>query len=121
MKQQTLAVAADQDFEQYRRATKREAWTATAAWLTARWSPPRTCMTSTPFPICCTAMSCVLRVYGDSAYASQQELIAGKAPAAQDCTNQRVRTIDGQPDEAQPYVPSVHRPIALSLLKGGPA
>ena len=31
------------------------------------------------------------RVYGDSAYASQQELIASKAPEAQDCTNQRVR------------------------------
>ena len=31
------------------------------------------------------------RVYGDSAYASQEELIASKAPEAQDCTNQRVR------------------------------
>ena len=29
-------------------------------------------------------------VYGDSAYASQQALIASKAPLAQDCTNQRV-------------------------------
>ncbi len=42
-----------------------------------------------------------LLVYGDSAYASQQELIASKAPAALDMTNQRVRKIDGQPDEAQ--------------------
>src|SRR5881296_3191821 len=31
------------------------------------------------------------RVYGDSAYASQQELIASKAPKAKDFTNQRVR------------------------------
>ena len=30
-------------------------------------------------------------VYGDSAYASQQELIASKAPNARDMTNQRVR------------------------------
>jgi len=30
-------------------------------------------------------------VYGDSAYASQQELIASKAPHARDMTNQRVR------------------------------
>jgi transposase, IS5 family len=29
-------------------------------------------------------------VYGDSAYASQQALIASKAPQAKDCTNQRV-------------------------------
>lgn len=42
-----------------------------------------------------------LRVYGDSAYASQQELIASKAPAAKDCTNERVRKVDGVPDEAQ--------------------
>jgi len=42
-----------------------------------------------------------LHVYGDSAYASQQELIASKAPAAQDCTNERVRKIDGVPDEGQ--------------------
>ncbi|WP_293225934.1 IS5 family transposase [Ottowia sp.] len=31
------------------------------------------------------------RVYGDSAYASQKALIAGKAPKAKDFTNQRVR------------------------------
>jgi IS5 family transposase len=31
------------------------------------------------------------RVYGDTAYQSQQPLIASKAPAAQDFTNQRVR------------------------------
>lgn len=31
------------------------------------------------------------KVWGDSAYASQQEQIAKKAPQAQDCTNQRVR------------------------------
>jgi IS5 family transposase len=30
-------------------------------------------------------------VYGDSAYASQQDLIASKAPAARDRTNQRIR------------------------------
>lgn len=42
-----------------------------------------------------------LRVYGDSAYASQQELIAGKAPAAKDCTNQRVRKINGVADEIE--------------------
>ena len=31
------------------------------------------------------------RVYGDSAYASQKELIASKAPKARDFTNQRTR------------------------------
>lgn len=31
------------------------------------------------------------KVWGDNAYASQQELIAQKAPQAQDCTNRRVR------------------------------
>jgi IS5 family transposase len=31
------------------------------------------------------------RVYGDSAYASQKELIESKAPQAKDFTNQRVR------------------------------
>ena len=31
------------------------------------------------------------RVYGDSAYASQKKLIAGKAPKAKDFTNQRVK------------------------------
>jgi IS5 family transposase len=38
------------------------------------------------------------RVYGDSAYASQQALIHGKAPGAMDCTNRRVR--EGSPTEA---------------------
>ena len=39
------------------------------------------------------------RVYGDSAYASQKELIASKAPKAKDFTNQRVnrRATDGDP------------------------
>jgi IS5 family transposase len=41
------------------------------------------------------------KVYGDSAYAGQQELIEGKAPLAEDCTNQRVRKINGVPDEKQ--------------------
>ena len=40
------------------------------------------------------------RVYGDSAYASQKELIEGKAPKAQDFTNERVRKA-GQVDEAK--------------------
>ena len=31
------------------------------------------------------------RIYGDSAYASQKQLIASKAPKAKDFTNQRVR------------------------------
>jgi IS5 family transposase len=39
------------------------------------------------------------RVYGDSAYASQQDLIRGKAPQAKDFTNQRVRKA-GEIDEA---------------------
>lgn len=39
------------------------------------------------------------RVYGDSAYASQQDLIRGKAPKARDFTNQRVREA-GEVDEA---------------------
>jgi transposase, IS5 family len=40
------------------------------------------------------------RVYGDSAYASQKRLIAGKAPAARDFTNQRVRKAE-QVDEVK--------------------
>jgi IS5 family transposase len=36
-------------------------------------------------------------VYGDSAYASQQEIIQAKAPQAHDCTNQRVHK--GSPSE----------------------
>lgn len=40
------------------------------------------------------------RVYGDSAYASQKQLIAGKAPQARDFTNQRVRR-GGEIDEAE--------------------
>lgn len=39
------------------------------------------------------------RVYGDSAYASQKALIAGKAPAAKDFTNERVRNRRGEVDE----------------------
>ncbi len=39
------------------------------------------------------------RVYGDSAYASQKDLIAGKAPNARDFTNQRTR-YGGVVDEA---------------------
>ena len=39
----------------------------------------------------------IRRVYGDSAYASQQALIHAKAPLALDCTNQRVR--EGSPTE----------------------
>jgi IS5 family transposase len=39
------------------------------------------------------------RVYGDSAYASQKNLIEGKAPAARDFTNQRTRR-NGIVDEA---------------------
>lgn len=42
-----------------------------------------------------------LRVWGDCAYASQQELIASKAPGARDLTNQRVRKVNGVPDETQ--------------------
>jgi IS5 family transposase len=42
------------------------------------------------------------RVYGDSAYASQKELIASKAPQAKDFTNQRVRKHkDGEVDEVE--------------------
>ena len=41
------------------------------------------------------------RVYGDNAYASQKELIAGKAPKAKDFTNQRVRNRGGELDEAK--------------------
>jgi IS5 family transposase len=42
------------------------------------------------------------RVYGDSAYASQKELITSKAPQAKDFTNQRVRNRkDGPVDEVE--------------------
>ena len=40
------------------------------------------------------------RVYGDSAYASQKELIAGKAPQAKDFTNARAKNRQGEVDEA---------------------
>lgn len=40
------------------------------------------------------------RVYGDSAYASQKELIGGHAPQAKDFTNQRTRK-GGEIDEAE--------------------
>jgi transposase, IS5 family len=39
------------------------------------------------------------RVYGDSAYSSQKDLIASKAPRAKDFTNQRVRNRQGEVDE----------------------
>lgn len=42
-----------------------------------------------------------LRVYGDSAYASQQELIASKAPRAKDLTNQRLRKVNGVANEIE--------------------
>jgi len=42
------------------------------------------------------------RVYGDSAYASQKELMHGKAPQAKDFTNERVRKRkDGEVDEVK--------------------
>jgi IS5 family transposase len=41
------------------------------------------------------------RMYGDSAYASQKELIASKAPRAKDFTNQRTRKAGGVVDEVQ--------------------
>jgi IS5 family transposase len=40
------------------------------------------------------------RVYGDSAYAKQKELIASKAPQAKDFTSERVRYRQGEFDEA---------------------
>jgi hypothetical protein len=42
-----------------------------------------------------------LLVYGDSAYASRQKLIAGKAPATEDCTSQWMRTVRGRADQAE--------------------
>ncbi len=39
------------------------------------------------------------RVYGDSAYASQKELMASKAPKAKDFTNDRVKNRLGEVDE----------------------
>jgi IS5 family transposase len=41
------------------------------------------------------------RVYGDSAYASQHELIASKAPLAKDFTNDRVRNNRGEVDQVK--------------------
>ncbi len=41
------------------------------------------------------------RMYGDSAYASQKELIGSKAPKAKDFTNQRVRSRGGEVDEVK--------------------
>jgi IS5 family transposase len=41
------------------------------------------------------------RVYDDSAYASQKDLIASKAPKAKDFTNERVRNRSGEIDEVK--------------------
>ncbi len=41
------------------------------------------------------------RVYGDSAYASQKQLIGSKAPQAKDFTNQRTRKAGGVVDEVE--------------------
>jgi transposase, IS5 family len=41
------------------------------------------------------------RMYGDSAYASQKELITSKAPNAKDFTNERVRNRSGEVDEVK--------------------
>jgi len=41
------------------------------------------------------------RVYGDSAYSSQKELITSKAPRAKDFTNERVRNRQGEVDEVK--------------------
>ena len=41
------------------------------------------------------------RVYGDSAYASQKELIGSKAPKAKNFTNQRTRRAGGIVDEVE--------------------
>jgi IS5 family transposase len=41
------------------------------------------------------------RVYGDSAYSSQKDLIASKAPHAKDFTNARVRNRLGEVDEVE--------------------
>ena len=41
-------------------------------------------------------------MYGDSAYASQKELIASKAPKAKDFTNERVRNRCGEVDVVKP-------------------
>lgn len=41
------------------------------------------------------------RVYGDSAYASQKQLIQSKAPEARDFTNQRTRKPGGEVDERE--------------------
>lgn len=41
------------------------------------------------------------RVYGDSAYASQKDLIHSKAPKAKDFTNQRTKKAGGEVDEVE--------------------
>lgn len=41
------------------------------------------------------------RVYGDSAYASQKDLIHSKAPKARDFTNCRTRKAGGEVDEVK--------------------
>ena len=55
-------------------------------------------MTSARCPACCIGQE--RRVYGDSAYASQKELIRGKAPRAKNFTNERVRNA-GQVNEVK--------------------
>ena len=97
MQQQTLAMAADQGagFERYRRRTKREdfldAMNAIVPWA-------ELCAVIEPhYPKAGNGR----RVYGDSAYASQKALIQGKAPHAQDFTNQRTRKAGCEIDEVK--------------------
>jgi hypothetical protein len=64
-------------------------WTSRRVWRTAPSSRPPTCTTSTRCPDLLHGQE--ERVYGDCAYALQQELIRGKASGAQDFTNKTMR------------------------------
>ena len=56
------------------------------------------------------------RVYGDSAYARQKALIAGKASRARDFTKQRTRRV-GEVDEVQrAFAIASRRPLVELLL-----
>ena len=133
MKQQSLAMAADQTFEQYRKPTRREEFLKTMEVIVP-WAALREVIE----PYCQQwyfgmklhigvdsqsglAHSAVVtaanvhdkhplphllhgneqRVYGDSAYASQKDLIQGKAPNAKDFTNQRTRCAGGIVNEVE--------------------
>lgn len=101
MKQQTLAMAADENaqYEQYRRPTKRDVFLATMEQIVP-WAElcsviephyPKAGNVHDKHPLPDLLHGQEKQVWGDCAYASQQTLISAAAPAAQDLANRLVR------------------------------